>query len=73
MEIIMDNQRRIQDFQDGGGANFQGGGINLLFNQIFPQNCMKMEEFGPREGARIRSTPLRSATDNILKIWPTSQ
>ena len=34
--------------QTGGGANFQGGGANLLFNQIFPENCMKMKEFGPR-------------------------
>ena len=31
-----------------GGANFQGGGVNLLFNQTFPKNCMKIKEFGPR-------------------------
>ena len=47
-------QWRIQDFPDGGGgANFQGGGVNLSFNQKFPENCMKMKEFGPREGARV--------------------
>ena len=32
----------------GGVANFKGGGKNLLFGQIFPENCMKMKEFGPR-------------------------
>ena len=30
-----------------GGANFQGGGTNLLFGQISPENCMKMKECGP--------------------------
>ena len=25
----------------------QGGGVNLLFGQIFPGNCMKMKEIGP--------------------------
>ena len=36
----------------GGGANFQGVDTNLLFNQIFPENCMKMKEFGPGGGGR---------------------
>ena len=31
----------------GGGTNFQCGDANLLFNQMFPKNCMKMREFGP--------------------------
>ena len=30
------------------GANLQGGGANLFFGQIFPKNCMKIKEFGPR-------------------------
>ena len=37
-------------FPRRGGANFQSGGANLLFGQIFTQNCMKMKEFGPRGG-----------------------
>ena len=36
------------EFPRGGCANPQGGGANLLFGQITPQNCMKMKEFGPR-------------------------
>ena len=57
-------QWRIQDFADGGGggrANFQGGGANLLFYPIFPQNLMKMKEIGPGwggEGAHEFSTQL---------------
>ena len=38
----------------GGGTNFQGGGANLSFGQIFTKNYMKMKEFGPSaEGARV--------------------
>ena len=49
-------------FPRGGGANPQGGGANLLFDQKFPKNCMKMKEFRPRGGARPwRPPPLRSA------------
>ena len=33
-----------------GGANFQGGVANLLFGQIFTENCIKLKEFGPRGG-----------------------
>ena len=48
-------QWRIQDFRDGvggGEGNLQGGGENLLFGQIFPENCMEMKEFGSRGRAR---------------------
>ena len=46
-------QWRIQDFPDmgGGGRQLPRWGSNLLFVQIFTQNCMKMKKFGPREGA----------------------
>ena len=37
---------RISQMREGS-ANFQGGGANLLFGQISPENCMKMKEFGP--------------------------
>ena len=44
-------QWRIQDFVDGGwGRQHQTGGGNLLFGQLFPKNCMKMKEIGPRGG-----------------------
>ena len=46
------------EFPRRGGGNFQGGDANLLFNQIFPENCMKMKEFGPRGGARVPGAPL---------------
>ena len=35
-------------FPRGGGVNPRGWGANLLFGQKFPENCMKMKEFGPR-------------------------
>ena len=37
-------------FPRGGGAKPHGGGANLLFGQKFPENCMKMKEFGPTGG-----------------------
>ena len=48
LQIKHIHQWWIQDFPDGGGgANFQGGGTNLLNCQNFTKNCMKMKEFGP--------------------------
>ena len=32
----------------GGGLNPKGGGKNLLFGQIFPENCVKMKEIWSR-------------------------
>ena len=53
-------------FPRRGGANFQGGGKNLLFGQIFPKNCMKMKEFGPRRGGHASLVPpLRSANGHM--------
>ena len=48
------------------GANFQGGGANLLFGPIFTENCMKMKEFGPGGGLRayLAPPPLR----NVLPL-----
>ena len=37
-------------FPRGGGTNPHGGGANLLFGPKYPENCMKMKEFGPRAG-----------------------
>ena len=37
-------------FPRGGGANPPGAGANIEFCQIFPKNCMKLEEFGPGRG-----------------------
>ena len=50
---MITKQWRIQDFTDWGR---QGGGANLLFGQIFPENCMKMKEIGAMGAVR----PLRS-------------
>ena len=36
----------IQDFVDGGAPTPKAG-ANLLFGQIFPENCMKIKEIGP--------------------------
>ena len=50
--MIFDISVADPGFPRRGAANFQGGDANLLFNQIFPKNCMEMKEFGPRRGAR---------------------
>ena len=39
--------------REGGGAKFQGLGTNVLFNQMFPENYMKMKEFGPGGGVHV--------------------
>ena len=54
-------QRYIQDFPDGA-PNAKGGGNNLLFWSIFPENCVKMKKIEPR-GACIRSAPVVSANE----------
>ena len=43
-----------------GSINPKGWGANLVFGQLFPENCRKMKEIGPR-GARAPSAPLPSA------------
>ena len=46
------------------GRQPQGGGANLLFCQSFPENCMKMKDFGHRWGGASLAPPLRSANGN---------
>ena len=50
-------QWRIQDFPDDGGVNPQAGDANLLFGQIFPENCIKIKEIGPRGEPRVPGAP----------------
>ena len=50
--ILKPEQWRIQDFPDRGA--YLQWGANLLFGHIFPENCMKMKEFGPRGGVHPR-------------------
>ena len=46
----------------GGCASPLDGSANILFCQSFPENCMKMKEFGPGGGgSRVPGGPLRSA------------
>ena len=52
-------------FPRRGGANPQGGGANLLFCPNFPENCMKMKEFGPRGGG---ARPWRPPLDPPMTI-----
>ena len=35
------------------GDNPKVGGARLLFGKMFPQNCMKMKEIGPRGRASL--------------------
>ena len=51
-------------YQTGGGRQPQRWAENLLFGHIFPKNCMKMKEIGPRGGASLvppLDPPLRGA------------
>ena len=57
-------QWRIQHFPEEGSPNSRWG-CHLLFGQKFPENCMKMKEFGPR-GASL-APPLDPPMD-ILSI-----
>ena len=52
-------QWRIQDLP-GGGANSRDGCAILLFRKMFAENCVKIQECGPR-GERVPSSarPLR--------------
>ena len=40
-------------FQRSGSANPKGGGANLLFWSILPENCMKMKKIWLGGGGRI--------------------
>ena len=64
------DQWQFKDFPDDGW----GGGGRLAwdanrFDKIFPENCMKIKEIGPREGACIHS-PLWFAHGNFEKKPP---
>ena len=43
-------QWRIEDIPRGEGHNPREGVVNLLFNKISEENCMKIKEIGPRAG-----------------------
>ena len=49
-----------------GGANPREGCENVLFGNIFAENCMKMREIGLRGGTRPRATP-GFATANVAR------
>ena len=51
------------------GANCKGGGTNLLFWRISPENCMKMKKKIIGGDGRIPGTPLGSA--NFQVNWVT--
>ena len=55
-------------FPRGGAPTLKGGGgeegANLLFDQFFLENCMKMKKFWPGR-AQVLGTPLRSVTADV--------
>ena len=70
------NQWRIQDFPEGGARQPERGGANLLFDQFFSENCMKMKKFWSRGGGALPCAPLRSATANVaiyVSSWTNSR
>ena len=50
-------QWRIQEFPEGEYQPLRRW-TNLLFGNIFAENCMKIKETGPREGEHVPSAPL---------------
>ena len=55
--LLLTNISGDPGFSEGGAPK-----IAIIF-QIFAKNCMKMKEFGPREGARVPGAPLGSANE----------
>ena len=49
----MRSQWRIQDFPEVGAPNLQGAPTHD-FAKFPPKNCMKLNEFGPRGGERLK-------------------
>ena len=51
--MLRSGKKSVADpgFPRGGGANSPGGRQHMIL-PIFPENCMKLKEFGPPGGAR---------------------
>ena len=55
------------DFQEKGAPTPKVWGANLIFGQKFPENCMKMKEFGP--GGRVSlASPLDPPMTGNFKV-----
>ena len=75
LQVFRDKPVADPGFPREGGDNPQGGGAYLIFGQKFPENCMKMKEFGPRVGGGASlAPPLRSANaeTNTLAVLKSS-
>ena len=55
-------------FRSQGAPTSKVGGANLLFGQIFPENCTKMKESGPRSGGRPQRRPLHSPMEISIEL-----
>ena len=53
MEILI-IQWRIQDFPEVKAPTLGGGEQHTILPKTY-KNCMKLKEFGPREGARVQN------------------
>ena len=57
-------------FPRGGGTNSPGGGHQHMILSKFPQNCMKLKEFGPPGGHVSKILLCRSATElHLLRFY----
>ena len=85
--------RHVQVTEGGGSrisqtgeSSFQNGGANLLYGQIFPENCMKMKmkEFGPgrgrgnmwsfsRSGTSVDGQKLSDGSTFYVLVFPTDK
>ena len=59
-------QWRIQDFPEEGAPTLQGGRQHTILPN-FPENCMKLKEFGPPGGRTSKILLCRSAT--VMGCW----
>ena len=60
-------------FPRGGGANHQGGEVNLIFGQKFPENAWKWKNWDPEGGGARpqRPPPLDPPVESIWGIHCT--
>ena len=59
------HQWRIQDFPEEGGANSPGGRQHMTL-PYFPENCMKLKEFGPQGVSLVAPLDPPLNTDDLF-------
>ena len=61
--LVTNHNVRHIPVADPGGARTPDGGVNLIFDIIFDENCMKIKEIGLKVGS-ARAAPPRFPTES---------